>query len=164
MTDGLGAANGSPVREVDMQSAGIPAATEAPPYRVVVAEDRSDIRRLLVLTLERHGFEAVAAADGLEALRLIVADGAHALVSDLEMPHLSGLALCRALRALESYAMLPVILYTGAGRDDVRLRSAAEISMLRVMHKPTELLDIVPALIDMLAIHDTDVPEPALGR
>ena len=67
--------------------------------RILIAEDQTDIRDLLVLNLQSAGYEVSAVADGLEALALETARSHDLLVLDLMMPGLDGLELCKALRA-----------------------------------------------------------------
>jgi two-component system, OmpR family, response regulator len=122
-----------------------------PSPRVVVADDSGDMRELISLVLCNQGFSVVGAADGEAALETILAGGADGLVSDLCMPRLDGLALCRVLRALRSYATLPIVVFTGAAKEDHRLRTLADISGLRVLTKPMGLREIAPALIKMMA-------------
>ena len=84
-----------------------PAAPASEPLSVLVVEDHELNRRLVCRLLERHGFAVrAAAAHGAEALHELTAPGAlppPALVlTDMQMPHMSGAELARALRAWEA--------------------------------------------------------------
>ena len=72
---------------------------------ILVAEDDSDIRDLLTVTLESAGFRAVAAKDGHTAARILEVARPAGLITDIQMPALNGLDLCRRARL------------TPAGRD-----------------------------------------------
>jgi signal transduction histidine kinase/CheY-like chemotaxis protein len=83
-----------------------PVAPTSEPLSVLVVEDHELNRRLVCRLLERHGFAVrAAAAHGGEALHELTAPGAlppPALVlTDMQMPHMSGAELARALRAWE---------------------------------------------------------------
>jgi two-component system chemotaxis sensor kinase CheA len=80
--------------------------------RVLVAEDSITSRLLLKHILEGAGCEVETAADGLEALSRLRQRRFDAVVSDVEMPHLDGLALTARIRAEPGTADLPVILVT----------------------------------------------------
>ena len=67
--------------------------------RILIAEDQTDIRDLLVLNLRSAGYEVAAATDGLAALAMETAHAYDLLVLDLMMPGLDGLELCKTLRA-----------------------------------------------------------------
>jgi DNA-binding response OmpR family regulator len=127
--------------------------------RIVVAEDSCYLRDLIALVLAHRGFDVVATSDGEAALASILSEGADGLVSDLSMPRLDGLALCRVLRALRAYTMLPIVVFTGAERDDARLGLLNDMTPLQIVAKPMGLHGIAPALRRMLA---TESPRPVL--
>ena len=67
--------------------------------RILIAEDQSDIRNLLVLNLRNAGYEVTDVADGLAALASETAHSNDLLILDLMMPGLDGLEVCKTLRA-----------------------------------------------------------------
>lgn len=72
--------------------------------KVLVAEDEASIREFVVINLERSGYTVLQAADGAEALRLFAQEGdtLDVAILDIMMPHVSGLEVCKALRAQNS--------------------------------------------------------------
>lgn len=72
--------------------------------RVLVAEDEASIREFVVINLERSGYTVEQAADGAEALELFRQHGGDfdVAILDIMMPHVSGLEVCKALRAQNS--------------------------------------------------------------
>ncbi|MFE7927716.1 response regulator transcription factor [Streptomyces sp. NPDC057456] len=69
------------------------------PERVLVADDDRAVREAVERALELEGYEVVTAGDGVEALVLARRDSFSALVLDVMMPHIDGVAVCRVLRA-----------------------------------------------------------------
>lgn len=69
------------------------------PRRILVAEDQTDIRDLLVMNLQQAGYEVQAVPDGQAALERQQAEASDLLVLDLMMPRVDGLEVCKALRA-----------------------------------------------------------------
>ncbi|MBN1917960.1 MAG: sigma-54-dependent Fis family transcriptional regulator [Verrucomicrobia bacterium] len=65
---------------------------------VLVVDDEPLIRKFLVETLTRMGFEVQSAADGAEALKKVKAETFDLVFTDIRMPHLSGMELLRAVR------------------------------------------------------------------
>jgi CheY-like chemotaxis protein len=118
--------------------------------RIVAADDSAAMRDLIALMLRSCGFEVVVASDGDAALAAILSDGADGLVSDLQMPGLDGLMLCRVLRGLRSYAALPIVLFTGVAEADPCLLPLRDINELRILHKPMGLREIAPAFMEMI--------------
>ena len=66
---------------------------------ILVAEDQTDIRELIVLNLRHAGHEVQAVADGPAALASQLEKASDLLILDLMMPGLDGLEVCKALRA-----------------------------------------------------------------
>jgi twitching motility two-component system response regulator PilH len=97
----------------------LPASTilHAPPCAqratVLLAEDDRSIRRYLEIILQRAGFEVIAAADGLEAMKAALSSAIDAVVTDAIMPHLNGYELCRFVRRHPKLARLPIVLLSG---------------------------------------------------
>jgi DNA-binding response OmpR family regulator len=69
------------------------------PAHILVADDQTDIRDLIVLNLQHAGHQVVAVADGPAALASQADQASDLLILDLMMPGLDGLEVCKALRA-----------------------------------------------------------------
>ena len=81
--------------------------------RVLLVDDDADLRDALAQTLSLEGFDVGAHGDGASALAAAERGDASAVVCDIRMPGLDGMAVLERLRALD--ADLPVILVTGHG-------------------------------------------------
>jgi two-component system, OmpR family, response regulator MprA len=71
----------------------------AVPQRVLVADDDRAIRESLARALELEGYDVVPVVDGVESLTRVRRETFDALVLDVMMPGVDGLAVCRVLRA-----------------------------------------------------------------
>ena len=87
--------------------------------RFLVVDDSATMRRIVVNSLQRVGFsEVVEAADGAEALEKL--SGIDFLITDWNMPKVSGAELTRAVRARDDSRGLPIIMVTARSvRDDI---------------------------------------------
>jgi len=85
---------------------------------VLLAEDDRALRRFLQVVLERAGYKVVPAADGLEAMKLVLSTPVNVVVTDAMMPNLSGHEFCRFLRNSPSLAHLPIILLSALERKE----------------------------------------------
>jgi two-component system, chemotaxis family, sensor kinase CheA len=110
----------------DWFSATAKGGAKVPGHHVLVVEDSAFFRNLLVPSLTAAGFRVSAAASAAEALRLRESGRMFdAIVSDIEMPDMDGLAFAREVRAHGPWANLPMIALSGhadpgqveAGRD-----------------------------------------------
>jgi len=88
--------------------------------KFLVVDDSATMRRILVNSLQRIGFaECVEAEDGRDALEKFDA-GISFVITDWNMPTMSGLAFIRALRALPSGKSVPILMVTSRGdRNDI---------------------------------------------
>jgi two-component system, OmpR family, phosphate regulon response regulator PhoB len=79
---------------------------------VLVADDDADIRDLVAFKLEQAGFEVLAAEDGQAALDQARSHRPALAVLDVSMPRLSGIDVCRMLRADPATADMLIIMLT----------------------------------------------------
>ncbi len=86
-------------------------------HRVLVVEDERDIRELLRYTLEQEGFVVDEAADADAAIERIARRTPDLMVLDVMLPGMSGLELCRRLRAQPPTATLPILMLTAKGAE-----------------------------------------------
>jgi len=81
----------------------------ASPPRVLLVDDSAAIREALGAILRDAGYVVQMACNGLEAWTQLCQGGVDLLVTDLEMPHLHGLALIEKCRRVEETATLPIL-------------------------------------------------------
>ncbi len=86
--------------------------------RVLVIDDDPIMLELASAKLAAAGFCAIVARDGAEGLARLKSDGADLVISDVDMPVMSGYDLTRAIRADASIASAPVIVVTGSEKPD----------------------------------------------
>ncbi len=115
---------------------------------ILVADDESHIRHVVGLKLRNAGFTVVQARDGREAHQIAAAGRVDLIVTDLHMPHLTGIELCERLAA--EGRSVPAILLTARGHDllpgDVE-RGGID----RVMSKPFSPRQLVREVQSLLA-------------
>jgi DNA-binding response OmpR family regulator len=93
---------------------------------VLIADDDEDIRALVSTILTKAGFRAEAVDGGVSALAAARRDGAQIYVLDVRMPDLSGLEVCRQLKASSETAGSPILLISAeSSREDVAAGYAA---------------------------------------
>src|SRR6476659_1063904 len=117
--------------------------------RVLIVEDDRDIADLVARYLGKAGFATEVIASGREALAAIAARPPDLLVLDLMLPHVDGLEVCRALRANETTAAIPIIMLTARAEESERivgLELGAD-DYLAKPFSPNELVARVRALL-----------------
>ena len=104
--------------------------------RILVCDDEPYILHAVRMKLAKSGYEVETANDGQSALEAIRRQKPALLITDLQMPRLDGISLCRELRSDPATAGLPIILLTAKGYEiDVKaLRE--ELGLSEIMFKP----------------------------
>jgi two-component system alkaline phosphatase synthesis response regulator PhoP len=116
---------------------------------ILIVEDDPDIAELVARYLDKAGYVTTRAASGRDALRLIAAKAPDLVVLDLMLPHVDGLEVCRAVRAGEHTADLPIIMLTARAEESERivgLELGAD-DYLAKPFSPNELVARVRALL-----------------
>jgi DNA-binding response OmpR family regulator len=108
---------------------------------VLVADDDPDIRSLVVLRLERSGYEVVAVGDGEEALATALERNPDLALLDVMMPKLDGYEVTERLRREEATRHLPVILLT-ARVQETDIARGLEAGADEYVKKPFSLTEL----------------------
>ena len=101
--------------------------------------------------LETQGFEVTIAVSGFDALEKLAADRFDLMVSDVEMPGMTGFELTKKVREKEETRSMPVIIVTSlASADDRRrgMEAGAQAYIVKGTFDQGTLLETVEALID----------------
>lgn len=122
----------------------------APPRRsVLVVDDSLTTRELLKGLLEGAGYAVATARHGREALEILEQRQVDVVVTDIAMPEMDGYALVQAIRGHPRLGRMPVILVTGALREEERLaglKAQADAYMLKGSFDQAGLLERVADL------------------
>jgi len=93
---------------------------------IVVADDSISVRKFVGRMLEKNGYRVLLAADGLEAAELVAQHGCHLIITDLEMPRMTGYELMVQLRQSPSSRRIPVMVVTSRAGAKHRNRAMKE--------------------------------------
>ena len=89
---------------------------------IVIAEDEQSVSELLRYNLEAEGYETAIANDGDEAMLLIDERIPDLMLLDWMLPKISGIEICRRVRARQETANLPIIMLTARTEEADRIR------------------------------------------
>lgn len=114
---------------------------------LLIADDEPVMRFVLSETLSEAGHHTTIAADGEEALKILqeTTDPFDLVISDVQMPKLDGVGLAKQIHSSSAHALLPVILISGAAREDelkAVLADANTVFLQKPLNYPTLLSKI----------------------
>ncbi len=126
---------------------------------VLIADDDASMRLLVSTTLADDSLELLEAQDGLQALALARKKRPHLILLDVAMPGLTGLEVCRALRADPPTARVPVVMLTAQGQESDRERGLAA-GATAYLTKPFSPLQLLQLVEDLLKYEAKTAPVP----
>ncbi len=97
----------------------------ARPVRVMVVDDERNILDIVRFNLEVEGYEVFTAADGMEALSMVHEVAPDLILCDIMMPELSGLEVCRRLKADGRTNQIPIVMLSAKAQSQDKLDSIA---------------------------------------
>ena len=123
---------------------------------VVIADDSISVRKFVGRMLEKAGYRVKQASDGLEAAEMVAQFGCHLVITDLEMPRMTGYELMAQLRQSAATRRIPVMVLTSRAGAKHRERALKE-GASAFLTKPVQEEQLV-AVVDQLT--GADAPQP----
>jgi adenylate cyclase len=121
------------------------------PPRILVVDDNATNRDILTTRLKAHGYEALQAADGEEALAAVKQHRPDLILLDVMMPKLDGIETCRRLKGDDTLPFLPIILVT-ARVDSKDIVAGLEAGADEYLTKPVDQAALVARVRSVLRI------------
>ena len=84
------------------------------PEKILAIDDDPLLLNLIEQSLEKGGYEVIAASDGQEGLRLLAERRPHLVVLDIMLPSMDGWEICRRIRKVST---IPIIMLTARGEE-----------------------------------------------
>jgi two-component system, OmpR family, alkaline phosphatase synthesis response regulator PhoP len=117
--------------------------------RIIVADDEAHILHVVSMKLRNAGYDVQTAEDGEEALELCQADPPDMLITDYQMPYMTGVELCKALRQSESTKDIPAMMLTARGFD-IEPAEMIESGIAAVLAKPFSPREVLSRVIELV--------------
>jgi len=123
---------------------------------IVVADDSISVRKFVGRMLEKNGYRVILASDGLEAAELVAQHGCHLVITDLEMPRMTGYELMVQLRQSPATRRIPVMVVTSRAGAKHRDRAMKE-GAVAFLTKPVQEDQLTEAVEQLIG---TEAPQP----
>ncbi len=115
-------------------------------YKILIAEDSSTMRSLIVSTISAMGnYQLIEAANGFEALRILPREKVDLVITDINMPDINGLELISFIKNNPNYKDTPLFIISTEGSEkdrDKGLSLGADAYLVKPFN-PIELQDLV---------------------
>ncbi len=126
--------------------------------KVLVADDESHILNVLSLKLKNAGYEVLTAMDGEEALELAREQRPDLIITDYQMPVITGLELCQRLRSERHARRIPALMLTARGFD-LEPAELSAVGIAGVLAKPFSLRQVLTKVEELISDADEKVTE-----
>lgn len=126
-----------------------------------MVDDELHILHVVSLKLRNAGYDVITAQDGREALELAQVERPDLIITDYQMPHLSGLELCQRLKRIPATQNIPALMLTARGfAVDPQAMTDAGIKMC--LHKPFSPREIL-TVVKQMSLETAEVSDAALA-
>jgi two-component system chemotaxis response regulator CheY len=115
---------------------------------VLLVEDHDDTRELIAMLLHMEGYAVATAEDGQEGIAQASLQQPDIIVTDINMPRLSGINMIRILREQAEFDSVPILVMTAYGNDIAR--DAVASGATQALFKPVDFDSLIGAIKDLL--------------
>ncbi|HBF09537.1 MAG TPA: response regulator [Gammaproteobacteria bacterium] len=116
--------------------------------KILAVDDSPSIRRMVELTLDDEDHDVTTATDGQFGFEEAKKDQYDLVITDINMPNMSGYELIQALRALPEYQNIPIVCLTTESGDEQKAkgRAVGATGWITKPFSPEKLLSVVDRL------------------
>ena len=119
------------------------------PKKVLVVDDEIHITHVVTIKLRNNGYEVISAENGAEAFDLVCEEAPDIIVTDFQMPIMTGLELVQKLRQTEQTKDIPVIMLT-ARSFSIDKEQQKELGISELVSKPFSPRELLRTVEDVL--------------
>lgn len=105
--------------------------------KILIADDEEILRELLKETLTKEGYNVITASDGKELIKLALEDKPDLIITDIQMPNISGDTVIAMIEEYEDLSQIPVIIITGM--SETTFKQLGVSRSIEVVTKPIDL-------------------------
>lgn len=110
--------------------------------KIVIIDDDPVTLKLLETTLLRQGYKVFSAENGIQGLDLVIREKPDILISDMLLPGIHGVDICRKVRENHELDNIKIIMMTGVYKDAAYLLGDLECKRDGFLKKPIDLNEL----------------------
>lgn len=117
--------------------------------KILVVDDSASIRNMVSFTLQQEKYETVEATDGNDGLAKAKNSRFDLVITDVNMPGMDGITLCKELRKLPAFKFTPVLMLTTESSQELKMKgkSAGATGWLVKPFNPDKLIATIKRVI-----------------
>lgn len=119
---------------------------------VLVVDDESEIRNYLTEEMSEN-YNVLTAADGVEALKVLQHERIDLVITDVMMPNMDGMELCKAIRSNVLFNHLPIIMLTAKNTDRDKMQSL-DLNVEAFVAKPFNIVLLISSVDSLIRRHN----------
>ncbi|MBE2220075.1 MAG: response regulator [Anaerolineae bacterium] len=119
--------------------------------KILIVDDTPHIHRLLTLMLQRINHTTISADSGSDALEQLESTSVDLMITDLNMPEMSGYTLMEKVRSKEKFKNLPIIMLSATGQEQAS-QVAAQKGANRFMSQPVSTWELNRVVSECLSV------------
>jgi CheY-like chemotaxis protein len=119
--------------------------------KILVVEDNKALSGVVTFNLVRAGFQVTAVGNGKEALEALQHGSFDLILTDQQMPSMTGIELCENVRRLPSYENIPIILLTAKCMEMNFSELRERIGLSAALPKPFSPSELINCIEECLA-------------
>lgn len=121
------------------------------PKTILTVDDAGTMRKLVNYTLKSAGYETLEACDGQAALSTLAGRQVDLIISDLNMPMMSGVELTRRIRQMPQYSRTPILILTTESDAAIKTqaKAAGATGWIVKPFKPEQLVEMAGKCLRM---------------
>lgn len=119
--------------------------------KILVCEDNTALSGVVCFNLQRAGFQVTSVSNGRMALDALEKDSFDLVLSDQQMPMMTGIQLCESLRQMPAHRRTPFILLTAKCMEIDFLKLQKSLNISAALPKPFSPSELVNCIEETLA-------------
>jgi len=127
------------------------------PFRIIVVDDDPIFGKIIHRILQDldHEIKILQAGNAAEALEMLKTETPHLIITDWDMPGISGIEFCRKIHANPDFEDIPVIMCTGINTSSENLKTAFEAGVVDFIRKPIDKMELLSRVNSMLKLTES---------
>ncbi|NOQ24811.1 MAG: response regulator [Bacteroidales bacterium] len=126
-------------------------------FKILIIEDDPICEKIIHHILENTGqnLQLIKAHNGIEALTILKKETPDLILTDWDMPNMSGIEFCKKIRANQDFENIPVIMCTGIKTSSENLKTAFESGVVDFIRKPIDKVELMSRVNSMLMLSES---------